>query len=226
MKWLGFIVLLATLLIPIPVMAIGVSPYSENITVYANSYTELEFTVTDCNEVDLSLENIPLAVEPSHTLVISGKVTASILGSLSVPSGVYEGYLVFLESGQQVGAGVKVSLTVNHINNSQSVLLTTTVLQPSSTYYSWPGGGSNHYVPPTSETITSTGPPLPVYTPPPVITVPPIVNIPPISDYTTLPTEPPAPSSNTQWYLLGAILLSIVGLILLIVYLRRRNETN
>lgn len=178
MKWLGFIVLLLALLIPMPVMAIGVSPYIANINVQANSYTELVFTVTGCSTVDITLEGIPLTVEPSHTSVVNNQITVKIKGSPSVPSGVYTGYLVILESGQQVGAGVKVSLTVNHINN-QSVALTTTVLQPSSDYHNWSSGSGSYYVPSTPNRNVS--PPLPTTQPntPPTMPTPPTYPQPP-----------------------------------------------
>lgn len=164
-KWLGFIVLLV-LLIPMPVMAMGVSPSAVNIDVPADGFTELVFTITGCSEVDLSLEGIPLTVEPNHASVVGGQITVRILGNSLMPSGIYNGYLVILESGQQVGVGVKVSLTVNHADNqsilltttnhagNQSVLLTTTIL--SSSGRGGGGWGGGYYIPPTDNTTIIT----------------------------------------------------------------------
>jgi hypothetical protein len=207
-KWLGFIAILTALLIPMPVKAIGVSPYIANINVLASSYAELVFTITGCSSVDLSLEGIPLTVEPSHTSVMDGKITAKILGSLSVPTGAYTGYLVIMESGQQVGAGVKVSLTVNHIN-SQSVMLTTIVLSSDGGWHSWGGSSGGYYVPPvvTPPVVTP-----PVVTPP--VVTPPIYTPPPSEAPPSIPPavgEPmPTKQGAVNW---GAVLLISIAVL-------------
>jgi hypothetical protein len=229
MKWLGFIAVLMVLLIPMPVMAIGVSPFNVNVDVSANSYKELTFTVTGSSVVDISLEGIPLAVEPSHISVVDGKITIKILGSPSVPSGTYEGYLVLLESGQQVGAGVKVSLTVHYTNN-QSVALTTTVLSPSG------GGGSGggYYGggygaggdigltypqpnPPTQPSASFN--PMPTYVPPVVTNTPPFVSNPPVGEAVPLASAPSV-SPFAVIAIIGGLLL-IYGLY---HYRRRRQQ--
>lgn len=210
-KWLGFIVLLALLVpvVPAPVFAIGVSPYSANATVYSDGYAELSFTVTGCSEVDLTLEGIPLTVEPGHTPVVDNRITVKITGNPAVSTGTYTGYLVILCAGDQVGTGVKVSLTVNHIRGS-SVALTTTVISTPS-YYGWSGGGGSYYTPPVSEVPSPVLPdsefdslPLALPEPPAYIEF--------ISDNTTteLPsiTEAGTGDGKINWWLLG---LGIAG---------------
>ena len=195
MKWLGFIVILLVLLTPIPVMAIGVSPYTVNANVPNGSYAELTFTVLGCNSVDLSLENIPLVVEPSHTSVVGNKITVKILGNLSVALGVYNGHLVILESGKQVGTGVKVNLAVNHISGSNI----------------WYGGGSHFSLVDTAQ---------PDITIPDEVIPPTIVPPPPIEPETIEPSiyEPvegipmPTQRSTVNW---GTILL--VGCAVLVI---------
>ena len=219
-KWLGFIVLPTARLVPMPVMAIGVSPYAANIDVFANSYTELVFNVTGCSSVDLYLEGIPLTVEPSHTSVVDSKITVKILGSPSVPSGIYEGYLVILESGQQVGAGVKISLTVNHTNN-QSVMLTTTVLSSGGGYYGGGGGGTAWSRPP----IVSSPATSPSSSPP---AEPDEYNPPPGQPTYTPPAEPPAgtpeiPSGSPSWFYLVIVIGGLLAAYGLMRWFQKRS---
>ncbi len=218
MKWLGFIVLLA-LLIPMPVMAIGVSPYTANINVSSDNYTELVFTVTGCSSVDLSLDGIPLTVEPSHTLVVNDKITVRISGIAT--TGIHTGYLVILESGEQVGAGVKVNLTVNY-TNKQSVALTTTVLSSGSSQ--WFGSGGIYYTPTTTSPkvaplIPNTSNTLP--TPPTV----PVYGNPNTEDTTVTYIPPVIPETHTgiNWWLILLLVVGIIGLVGLIWYLRSRR---
>ena len=218
MKWLGFIVLL-TLLIPMPAMAIGVSPYTVDINVSASSYTELVFTVTGSSEVDVSLEGIPLTVEPSHTLVVDDKITVRISGITT--TGIYTGYLVILESGEQVGAGVKVSLTVNY-TNKQSVALTTTVLSSGS---SEPFGSGGVYYAPVEQPrkvaplIPNTSNTLP--TPPTM----PVYGNPNTEDTTVtyIPPVTPETPSSINWWLILLLIVGIIGLVGLIWYLKSRR---
>lgn len=226
-KWLGFIAILIALLIPTPVMAISVSPYTASVNVPANSYAELVFNVTGCSSVDLSLEGIPLVVEPNHASVVGGQVTAKILGSLSIPPGTYNGYLVIAESGQQVGAGVKINLTVNHINN-QSVILTTTVLQSSVGGYYGGGYGGTAW-PTNTNTVAPTTEPI---IPPMIVPIPPSTNT--INPPAPLPGEPTQPNvpnqlpkkADNSWLLIVIVALALVIIVWLIIMIVRNRKAN
>lgn len=224
MKWLGFIVLLA-LLIPIPVLAIGVSPYTANISVSSDNYTELVFAVTGSNEVDIYLEGIPLTVEPNHTSVVDNKITVRISDNTTTPSGTYNGYLVILESGEQVGAGVKVSLTVNYTNKN-SVALTTTVVNESYPHdWSSSGGYGSYYTPPATNPTPATPSTTPTITPIPEY-VPPFTPTPVTTPTYVPPVKPPVKHVTTiNWWLIGMLIVGIVFFGWLIWYLRSRHET-
>jgi len=223
-KWLGFIAILFCL-IPLPVMAIGVSPYLVEVDIPADGFVDLEFVVTGCSEVHVSLESIPLAVEPSHILVESNQITVRIYGDLSKPTETYQGYLVILESGQQVGSGVKVSLIVNHINNG-SVILTATVLSSSGSGVSYYGGGYRYVEPDYS---AATVPIAPTVTVPPVVSVPPAYAPPPPNE--SLPQVTPAvgvPMPTEQgnihigWFLIGGGIL-VIGFMAWYLWGKRRK---
>jgi hypothetical protein len=199
------------LLIPIPVFAIGVSPYEATVDVPANSYGELTLTITGSSAVDISLEDIPLTVEPSYASVVDSHVTVRIYGDLSKPTTTYHGYLLILDSGQQIGAGVEINLIVNHTNN-QSVTLTATV---TNNYQNYSGGSGSVSLPSVSDYVTApttanTIPSTDNWTSQPITYEPdePIPYVP--VEGQPLPQQP---KSNVGMYIAVIVLLGIIGFV-------------
>ncbi len=124
-----FIALLAAIalicLCATPVLAQGLrlSPPSVEFDVPADGSAEVEFLVYDfTGDLEISLEDIPLRVEPT-TVPVTAEGTTVVLtfyGDETLGSKIYQGKIRFLAlTGGTVAMGIKVKATVNHIASGQ-----------------------------------------------------------------------------------------------------------
>ena len=113
-----------------PALAAGlsISPPSVEFDVPADGSAEVEFLVYDfTGDLEISLEDIPLRVEPATVPVTAKeegtKVVLTLYGDDSLGSKIYKGKIRFLAmTGGTVAMGIKVRATVNHIASGQSLL--------------------------------------------------------------------------------------------------------
>ncbi|MBA7618771.1 hypothetical protein ES703_26103 [subsurface metagenome] len=106
-----------------PVLAAGlsISPPSVEFDVPADASSQVEFLVYDfTGDLEISLEDIPLRVEPATVPVTAKeggtKVVLTFYGDESLGSTIYEGKIRFLAmTGGTVAMGIKVRATINHI---------------------------------------------------------------------------------------------------------------
>ena len=112
-----------------PVLAAGlaISPPTVEFDVPADGSGEVEFLVYDFNgDLEISLEDIPLRVEPT-TVPVTAKqegtrVVLTFYGDESLGSVVFNGKIRFLAmTGGTVAMGIKVRATVNHIAAGEQV---------------------------------------------------------------------------------------------------------
>lgn len=116
-----------------PVVAAGltISPPSVEFDVPADGSTEVEFLVYDfTGDLEISLEDIPLRVEPTTVSVTAKEegttVVLTFYGDESVGSQVFTGKIRFLAlTGSTVAMGIKVKATVNHIATGEPLPQTT-----------------------------------------------------------------------------------------------------
>lgn len=100
---------------------LGISPGIVEFDVPANGSATVEFLVYDFSgDLEISLEDIPLTVEPETVHVIASEegtpVELTFYGNESLGSQVFEGKIRFLAlTGGTVATGIKVRATVNHI---------------------------------------------------------------------------------------------------------------
>ncbi len=110
---------------PALAVSLGVSPPSVEFDIPADGNTQLEFVIYNfTGDLQISLEDIPLRVEPEIIPVVTGeegyKVSLTFYGDESLGSQVFEGKIRFLGiSGGNVAAGIKVKATINHIATGQ-----------------------------------------------------------------------------------------------------------
>lgn len=113
---------------PVLAAGLGISPPSVEFDVLANGSTEVEFLVYDfTGDLEISLEDIPLRVEPTIISVAEEeggtKIVLTLYGDKSLGSQTYEGKIRFLAvTGGTVAMGIKVRATVHHIATSQPPL--------------------------------------------------------------------------------------------------------
>ena len=118
-----FIGVALLLLCATPALAAGfsLSPAEVEFDVLADSSSTVEFLVYDFGgDLEVSLEDIPLRVEPEKVSVVASAegtlVELTFYGDESLGSKVFKGKIVFIaSSGGNVAFGVKVIATVNHI---------------------------------------------------------------------------------------------------------------
>jgi len=111
------------LLLYTPVLAagLGISPSSVEFDVPADGSTQVEFTITNFSgELQISLEDIPLRVEPTTVPVTASaggtKIVLTFYGDESLGSEVFNGKIRFLAmTGGSVAMGIKVIATVSHV---------------------------------------------------------------------------------------------------------------
>ncbi len=114
----------------VPVLAAGlaISPPSVEFDVPADGSAKVEFVVYDfTGDLEISLEDIPLRVEPTTVPVTAKeegtKVVLTLYGDESLGSKVYKGKIRFLAmTGGSVAMGIKVRATINHIASGQPLL--------------------------------------------------------------------------------------------------------
>ena len=103
-----------------PALAFGISPATVEFDVPADGSTTQTFTVYDfTGDVEISLEDIPLRVEPTTVAVAAGdegtQIELTFYGDETLGSQVYNGYVRFLGmTGGTIATGIKVRAKVNH----------------------------------------------------------------------------------------------------------------
>jgi len=119
------VILIGLCALPVLAAGVGISPPSVEFDVPADGSTEVEFLVYDFNgDLEISLEDIPLTVEPTTVPVTASaegtKVVLTFYGDESLGSQVFKGKIRFLAvTGTTVAMGIKVRATVNHIASGQ-----------------------------------------------------------------------------------------------------------
>ena len=111
-----------------PTLAAGltISPPSVEFNVPANGSSQVEFLVYDfTGELQISLEDIPLRVEPATVPVTGGsKVVLTLYGDESLGSRIYKGKIRFLAmTGGTVAMGIKVRATVTNLVEGETPVL-------------------------------------------------------------------------------------------------------
>ena len=118
---------IAALLLAVPALAAGlsISPPTVEFDVPADGSSQVEFLVYDfTGDLEISLEDIPLRVEPTTvpvTAKVEGtRVVLTFYGDESLDSQVFNGKIRFLAmTGGTVAMGIKVRATINHIASGQ-----------------------------------------------------------------------------------------------------------
>jgi hypothetical protein len=197
-----FIATAVALLCATPVLAAGlsISPGVVEFNVPADGSTTVEFIVYEfTGNLEISLEDIPLTVEPTTVSVTKEggtRVVLTFYGDESLGSQVFNGKIRFLAlTGGTVAMGIKVRATVNHIASGQPL--------PEET-------------PPPKETPPAPpGQPVP-QTPPQESPTPP--GLP--------PGPPPATSGTTEWPIipLAGIAAGTAIVITIIVMVAKRKR--
>lgn len=130
-----FIALFATVILLVgwvtPVLAagFGLSPAEVEFQVPADSSKKVEFMAYNFSgDLQVSLENIPLRVEPTTIAVnapVAGtKISLTFYGDESLGSKIYQGKIRFLAStGSMVATGIKVRATVTNIVEGETPVL-------------------------------------------------------------------------------------------------------
>lgn len=115
------LVLIGLCTAPVGAQSLQLSPASVEVDVPADGSSQVEFLVYDfAGELEISLENIPLTVEPEKVSVSAttqgSKVVLTLYGDQTLGLETYQGYIRFLaRTGGMVAMGIKVRATVNHI---------------------------------------------------------------------------------------------------------------
>jgi len=148
-----FTAITLSVLCALPVLAqgLGISPPSVEFDAPADGSTEVEFLVYDfTGDLEISLEDIPLRVEPTTVSVTAeeqgSEVVLIFYGDESLGSQVFTGKIRFLAmTGDTVAMGIKVKATINHIAAGQPLPETT---PPETTPNTPPAGESASPTPP------------------------------------------------------------------------------
>jgi len=117
------------LLCATPALAFGVSPPSIEFDVPAEGSTKVEFAVYDfTGDLQVSLEDIPLKVEPTTVSVAAGDegttVELTFYGDKSLGSKIYNGKIRLLAmTGGTVAMGIKVRATVTNLVEGEPPVL-------------------------------------------------------------------------------------------------------
>lgn len=125
-----FMAAAVALLCATPVLAAGlsISPGIVEFDVPADGSGQVEFLVYDfTGDLEISLEDIPLTVEPTTVSVTAEeggtRVVLTFYGDESLGSVVFNGKIRFLAlTGGTVAMGIKVRATVNHIASGEPPL--------------------------------------------------------------------------------------------------------
>lgn len=211
MKRIGMLLVaiaIAVLLFAVPVLAasLNISPPSVEFSVPANGSTEVEFSTYDFSgKLNISLENIPLKVEPTTVSVKKGdKVVLTFHGDESLGSQAFDGKIRFLAIiGDSVGIGIKVKASVTNLVEGQPVSEKPVVVN----------------LPPETSKPT---PPEPTVPPVPTISAPPV---PQASSEPPTPPLPPYPQ-KTEFPIIPAVAIAagvVVAVTLIVTLVRRRR---
>jgi len=131
MKKFGILlaVIAAAMLFATPVLAaatsLTISPPTVELEVPADGSAKVEFSTYDFSgKLNISLENIPLKVEPTTVSVEKGdKVALTFYGDESLGSRAYDGKIRFLAIiGNSVGMGIKVKARIINLVEGQPVV--------------------------------------------------------------------------------------------------------
>lgn len=125
--WLPAAAVISLLLCVAPVVASGltIGPAEVELDVPAAGSATIEFFVSDfTGDLEISLEDIPLTVEPGVVHVEAPENNAllelTLYGNESLGDCVFDGKILFLaQSSGSIAYGIKVKATVNHINAGQ-----------------------------------------------------------------------------------------------------------
>lgn len=206
-----------------PALAAGlrISPPSVELDVPADGSSEVEFLVYDfTGDLGISLENIPLRVEPT-TVPVTAKeegtrVVLTFYGDESLGSKIYEGKIRFLAmTGGTVAMGIKVRATVTNLVEGQTPVPATPEESQPVTETSAPEEAS-------TEEVTET---LPEESPSGAQVVEPSQEVEKTSPEQTSPVPPPA-LGKTEWPILpivGIAAGAAIVITLIIVIARRRR---
>jgi len=130
MKKIGILLaaIIAAMLFATPVLAaavsLNISPPTVEFEVPATGSTEVEFSTYDFSgKLNISLEDIPLEVEPTTVSVKKGeKVVLTFYGDESLGSQAFDGKIRFLAIiDNSVGMGIKVKAKVTNLVEGQPV---------------------------------------------------------------------------------------------------------
>ena len=132
---IGCVLVVAMLIVASPVLALslGVSPTHIELEVTGDGSTTTSVDIYYFNgDVDISLVDIPLSVEPStiHVDASDGPVTVelTIYGNHSLDTQVYDGYIRFIAvSGGAATGGVQVIAKVTNIADGIAPVVETSV---------------------------------------------------------------------------------------------------
>jgi hypothetical protein len=119
--FIAAVILLAGWVTPALAAGFGLSPAEVEFQVPANSSKKVEFMAYNFSgDLLISLENIPLRVEPT-TITVNApaagtKISLTFYGDASLGSRIYQGKIRFLAStGSMVATGIKVRATVTNM---------------------------------------------------------------------------------------------------------------
>jgi hypothetical protein len=212
------------LLLVTPALAAGlsISPPSVEFDVPAEGSTEVEFFVYDfTGDLGISLENIPLTVEPT-TVPVTAKeggtrVVLTFYGDESLGSKIFEGKIRFLAmTGGMVAMGIKVRATVTNLVEGKTPVLATPGESPPPA----PAPAASTPPAPSLPAPSLPAPETPATTPPAPST--PAQETPATTPPAPTPPLPPQPKTELPILLLAGIAAGTVIVITLIVVLARR----
>lgn len=202
-----------------PALAAGltISPPTVEFDVPADGVAEVEFLVYDfTGDLQISLENIPLTVEPT-TVPVTAKeegtrVVLTFYGDETLGSKIYQGKIRFLAmTGGTVAMGIKVRATVTNLVEGETPVLATPEGSQPVTYISPPEEATAEEA---TETLPEEG------TSGAQVVAPPLEETTPEK---TSPTPSPSPG-KTEWPVLpiaGIAAGTIIAVTLIVVLVRR-----
>lgn len=212
-------VLLAGWATPVLADGFGISPPQIEFEVPAEASQEVEFMVYNfTGELKVSLENIPLRVEPTVVPVEAPaggiQISLTFYGDESLGSKIYQGKIRFLAStGSMVATGIKVRATVTNLVEGETPVL----VEPAATLPA--SSGQQETSSPSPESQNPSGESQGV------TILPPSGN--PESGTSGTPTPPVPPSPNggngdlPVVAIIGIIAGAVVVIVLIIVIVRR-----
>lgn len=120
------VILISLCVAPALAAGLSISPPTVEFDVPASGSAQVEFVVYDfTGDLEISLEDIPLRVEPATVSVTGGsKVVLTLYGDESLGSKIYKGKIRFLAmTGGTVAMGIKVRATVTNLVEGETPVL-------------------------------------------------------------------------------------------------------